>query len=92
MWVHVWIKVLVYKRIQSLWSRVILLVLILSLFTFVFEQEEGHAKAEDEDGPPEEDLYEKAEKDFWDIINTEKKKQPDPSQDFEKADTGKVYM
>ena len=53
-------------------------------------KEEDGGKAEGEDGLPKEDLYQKAEKDFWDIIQSEKKKMPDPSQDFEKADAGKV--
>ena len=53
-------------------------------------QEEDGGKAVDEEAPIDEDLYEKAEKEFWDIIQSEKKKMPDPSQDFEKSDTGKV--
>ena len=55
-------------------------------------QEEDGGKADEEDAPPDEDLYEKAEKEFWDIINSEKKKMPDPTQDFEKSDTGKVNI
>jgi len=54
-------------------------------------KEEGQEKHADEDeGPPEEDLYAKAEKDFFDIIEGEKKKMPDPTQDFEKSDPGKA--
>ena len=55
-------------------------------------QEDDGGKADEEDAPPDEDLYEKAEKEFWDIINSEKKKMPDPTQDFEKSDTGKVNI
>jgi len=53
------------------------------------------SKAEGEDGEKgdeepfeEEDLYDKAEKEFFAIIEQEKKKQPAPSQDF--ADTEKA--
>ena len=66
-----------------------ILSLQLSSHDLGFVQEDSEHK-DDEDAPPEEDLYEKAEKDFWDIINQEKKKIPNATTDFEKADGGKV--
>merc|ERR1712087_984712 len=54
------------------------------------QMEEDDNKNEDEDAPPEEDLYEKAEKEFWDIIQAEKKKRPENGMDFEKSDVGKT--
>lgn len=38
----------------------------------------------------EDDLYEKAEKEFFDIVKKEKEKQERKTEDFVKADTGKV--
>jgi len=46
------------------------------------EGEEGDKEKGDEEPYEEEDLYEKAEKEFFSIIESEKKKQPIPSQDF----------
>lgn len=52
----------------------------------LFQEEEKEVEAPME----EEDLVEKAEKEFFSIIEQEKKKQTAPAQDFEKGDTGKV--
>ena len=50
------------------------------MFIFQAEGEEGEEK--EEEAFEEEDLYAKAEKEFFSIIEAEKKKQPTPSQDF----------
>lgn len=50
------------------------------------EGEEGEKPKEEEEAYEEEDLYAKAEKEFFSIIESEKKKQPLPSQDFSEVE------
>lgn len=51
-------------------------------------KDEDEGKPHGEDAAPDEDFYGKAEKDFWEIIEQERRKQPG-AQDFEKSDIEK---
>ena len=54
-------------------------------------QAEGEDEKAEEEPYEEEDLYEKAEKEFFSIIEAEKKKQPTPSQDFAEVEKAVSY-